>query len=215
MDITDDILFATIDSLPLLDKKSATSDILAIPDQYSFWDTYRNTKMFPMMTKNGEATRSGTSNSQEGNFSWTISAPSSIVNWCEDYLFPWLGSKTRVMCLITKPGAANYEHIDCSKHELNTRQHKVRLVLQGNTDTLYWMTNDGNVRAPAVDKPFLMDGGWPHGMINSDSQPKVTLALGAPWTGKDHYDDITILQRRSAFKMPSDIEHLWIKNRTK
>lgn len=207
----DDILFASIDSIPILDKEKATSEILALPDEYSFWDDYRYTKMFPLMTRTGVASREGTSNLQSGEFVWTPAAPKVIVDWCEDYLFPWLGMKSRIMGLVTGPGVANYEHIDCARHELNTRQHKVRIVLQGRTDTLYWMTDKGNVHAPNIDGAFLMDGGWPHGMTNTTDMPKVTLALGAPWTGKEQYTDLTILQHRSDYVMPEQIDHLWLK----
>ena len=208
---SDDLLFASVDSIPILDRELATSEILALPDQYSFWDDYRHTKMFPLMTKKGVGSKEGSSNIQDGEFVWTPLAPKVIIDWCEEHLFPWLGAKTRVMALVTQPGVANYEHIDCAKHELNTRQHKVRLVLQGRTDTLYWMTDKGNVYAPNVDGVFVMDGGWPHGMINSTSIPKVTLALGAPWTGKDEYDDLTILQYRTDYVMPEQMDHLWLK----
>jgi len=213
MNNSDDLLFATIDSLPILDKVHAASEILALPEYYSFWDDYRYTQMFSLMTRQGVASREGVSNAQSGDFLWTDIAPRVIVDWCEDHLFPWLGMRSRIMCLVTQPGVANYEHIDCAPHELNTRQHKVRIVLQGNTDTLYWMTEGGNVHAPAITGAFVMDGGWPHGMINIGSIPKVTLALGAPWTGKAEYNDITILQHRSSYRMPKNIDHLWHKKK--
>lgn len=208
---SDDLLFATIDSIPLLDKELAAKEILTLPKQYSFWDDYRYTEMFSLMTKNAKTGKQEIMNLQQGDFVWTKFTPESIKDWCEDYVFPWLGSKTRVMALVTQPGIANHEHIDCSKHELNTRQHKIRIVLQGRTDTLYWITDKGNVHAPNVNSVFVMDGGWPHGMANTTDIPKVTIALGSPWAGKEHYDDLTILQRRSDYKMPKQIDHLWWK----
>lgn len=206
---SDDLLFATIDSIPIPDCTLAAKEILALSDNLSFWDDYRCTKMYPLMNRTGTTSRQGNNNNQDGEFVWVDHAPKTTVNWCEDYLFPWLGTKSRVMALVTQPGAANYEHIDCQRHELNTRQHKVRLVLQGHTDTLYWITDQGRVAAPQVQQAFVMDGGWPHGMVNDAAQPKVTIAIGAPWSGKNSYDDITILQRRSQYTMPQDIDHLW------
>jgi hypothetical protein len=205
----DNILFATIDSIPMIDKKQATQEILLLDDSLSFWDEYRYTKMFPLMTKNGGINRKGASNNQDGNFEWTPYAPKIIIDWFEDYVFSWLGSKTRVMALVTQPGVANNEHIDCSPNELNTQQHKFRIVLQGKTDTLYWVTSEGNIPAPDTDKAFIMDGGWPHGMINTTNEIKVTLALGAPWKGKDEYNDLTLLQNRNDYLMPERIDHLW------
>ena len=207
----DNILFATIDSIPILDKQQAAKEILALDNSLSFWDSYRGIRMVSLMSKNGGSTISGVTNKQDGEFVWTTFAPKVIVDWFEEHVFPWLGTRARVMALITLPGASNKEHIDCSLHELNTQQHKFRMVLQGRTDTLYWITDKGNVFAPYTDKAFIMDGGWPHGMTNSTNDIKVTLALGAPWQGNDNYNDITILQDRNNFVMPEDITHLWNK----
>lgn len=207
---TDDLLFASIDSFPILDKKQAAKEILSLDDSLSFWDDYRYTKMFPLMTKNGiKGVAGAISNSKAGDFQWTPYAPKVIVDWFEDYVFPWLGTKARIMALITQPGVANHEHIDCESTEIHTRQHKFRIVLQGKTSTLYWMTSNGNVYAPDTEKAFIMDGGWPHGMVNTTDEIKVTLALGVPWTGKDNYNDITIIQNRNDYKMPENINHLW------
>ena len=207
--ISDNLLFATIDSIPILDKKLATREILSLGDSLSFWDSYRHTKMFPLMTKNGGSNQQDSTNNQSGDFIWTPFCPVVIINWFEEYVFPWIGGRSRIMALVTQPGVANYEHIDCERQELNSRQHKMRIVLQGDTSTLYWMTTDGNIPAPSTEKAFIMDGGYPHGMTNTTSEIKVTLALGAPWNGKSKYDDITILQHRIDFKMIDDIEHLW------
>lgn len=206
---TDNVLFATIDSIPTLDKSLAAREILSLSQDVSYWDKYRHTRMFPLMTKNGGYSEKGVKNNQTGDFIWTPFAPKVIVDWFEDYVFPWIGCKARVMTLVTQPGVSNYEHIDCNSNELNTLQHKFRMVLQGKTDTLYWLTDKGRVYAPDVDKPFIIDGGWPHGMINSTDEVKLTIALGAPWNGKEHYDDITILQDKNNFKMPEDVSHLW------
>ena len=46
-------------------------------------------------------------------------------------------------------------------------------------------------------------------MINSTNEVELTIVLGAPWNGKEHYDDITILQDKNNFKMPEDVSHLW------
>lgn len=142
---------------------------------------------------------------------WTDLAPKVIIDWCENHMFPWMGERTSVLVLITEPGVANHEHFDCRPEELHTRHHKARIVLQGKTSTLYWVTDQGKIPAPDVDGPFLMDGAWPHGMINTENETKFTLVFGSPWTGKEHYDDITIIQHRSQFKMPSGIDHLWPK----
>lgn len=210
----DDILFATVDSLPSLDKEKAAKEILALPESYSWWDTYRGVKMIPLMTKNGMSAKEGSSNSRQGEFSWTEYAPKTLTDWFDDYAFAWLGSKSRVMALITLPGVSMQPHVDCNRNELNTMQHKFRIVLQGKTSTLYWLTDKGIVNAPDTDKPFIMDGGWPHSMENTTDEIKVTIALGAPWNGKTDYNgDITLIQNRNDFVMPNDMDHLFRDNR--
>ena len=198
------ILFARVD-LPTLDQADAARQILSIPDKFSFWDEYRHTKMIPLMSKGGMIA----SNSLPGEFNWNSYTPKLISDWFDTVVFPWMGMKSRVMALITQPGAANYEHIDCDPHELNTQQHKFRIILQGRTDTLYFITNKGNIPVPSIDGPFIMDGGWPHGMVNNTNDIKVTLAVGAPWTGNNHYDNIELLVDRTNYQMPADLSAYW------
>ena len=200
----DDILFATI-NIPILDKAQAAQAILALDPGLSFWDDYRYTQMFPLMTRNGNAGAQGANNRREGDFAWTDYAPTVITEWFDNHVFPYIGMRARVMALVTQPGTANHEHIDCEPNELNTLQHKMRIVVQGKTDTLYWKTANGDVAAPDVDGAFVMDGGWPHGMVNTTNEVKVTLALGAPWFGCEHYPGMTVLQKRSEYVMPADL----------
>jgi len=210
-----EILFAKITALPILDKQRAATEILKIDHKYSFWDDYRNTRMFPLMTRKDPGSTSSTDPlkmtiSRSGSFDWAPYTPSTICRWFDDFVFPWMGMRSRLMALITEPGTANHEHIDCAPSELNTQQHKFRIVLQGKTDTLYWLTSKGRVYAPDVEEAFVMDGGWPHGMVNTGSQPKVTLAVGAPWIGNAVYgSDIEILQNRNEFMLPEKFDHLW------
>ncbi len=203
----DDLLFGKIEGLTILDKNNAVNSVLNINSEYSFWDDYRSTKMIHLMSKNGRMTR----NDEQGDFHWTPWAPKIIIDWFENIVFPWLGMKARIMALITQPNFSNTEHIDCQLKELNTRQHKFRIVLQGKTDTLYFKTQNGDVYAPEIEEPFIMDGGWPHGMNNFSNKPKVTLALGSPWKGKDNYDDVKVMMRRSDYLMPNDLSEFWKK----
>ena len=205
---SDHLMFANV-YIPTLDKVQASADILALPENISFWDDYRYTKMIPLMTKQGQGSIQGASNLRSGEFTWLDYTPIRIKDWFENYVFPWAGTRARVMALITQPGVSNYEHIDCEPNELNTRQHKFRIVLQGTTDTLYFKTTAGNIPAPNVEGAFIMDGGWPHGMTNTSNEVKVTLAMGAPWRGNDQYSNIDILMDRRQYTMPNDLTKFW------
>lgn len=202
------MLFAKVD-LPLLDKELAAREILSLPKDVSFWDEYRNTRMIPLMSRNGALSRKEVKKNSQGEYSWTPAAPKVIVDWFDDIVFPWMGMRARVMALITQPNYANNEHIDCMPEELYTQQHKFRIVLQGKTDTLYFITKDGNIHVPDVDHAFIMDGGWPHGMINSSNEVKVTIAVGSPWSGNDYYDNVEVLLDNKNYSMPDDLSAYW------
>ena len=207
----DNLMFASI-KLPTLDKIKATKEILSINDKYSFWNSYRYTKMIPLMTKSGVSGQIGTDNYRSGDFQWVSYTPKTIIEWFEDIVFPWLGSRSRIMALITEPKTSNNEHIDCNINELNTRQHKFRIVLQGDTSTLYFITKQGYIRPPNIDGAFLIDGGWPHGMMNISNELKVTIALGSPWSGKDFYnDDLIHHLNRQDYNMPDVLDKYWKK----
>lgn len=195
------ILFAKL-NLPVLDKKIAAEQVDSLNGKGSVWDPYRGMYLTPFTITEP--------NKQE--YQWVDHTPKIIVEWFEDVIFPYIGMKSRVMLLNTPPNTANYEHIDCDKQELNTLQHKFRIVVRGTTDSLYFMTDKGNVSPPNIEEGFIMDGGWPHGMINNSEESKLTLALGYPWLGQEYYDDkVQLLMNRNHYKMPETIDHLWEK----
>ena len=205
------MLFASVD-LPSLDKDKATTDIMSLDESLWFWDSYRATSMLPLMTKGASIGAQGANNrNRQGEFEWVPYAPPSITSWFDDVVFPWMGMKSRVMALKTLPRAANHEHIDCDAHKMDTRQHKFRIVIHGRVETLYFMTKQGNVHAPDIDGPFIMDGSWPHGMDNATDDFKLTLAVGAPWDGRDHYDNINLLLQQKDYQMPDDFAKNFMK----
>lgn len=198
------ILFATVD-LPSLDKSQTTKQILSLPSDLWFWDHYRSTNMLPLMTRGGLTGNEGASNNRRDDYDWISYTPVLIRTWFESYVFPWMGMRTRIMALLTKPNHSNYEHVDCDFMKMGTQQHKFRVVLQGNTDTLYFITKYGNVNVPGVDLPFIMDGSWPHGMINKTDIYKLTIAAGSPWNGNESYNNITPLLYTHNYTMPTNI----------
>lgn len=200
----DDLLFAKISFQPL-DKETAVKEILKVDKKYWFWDEYRGLNMLSLMTRNPVPGPDGTRNNITGDFHWLEYTPNIIKDWFETEIFPWMGMRTRIMALLTVPGFKAYEHIDCDEKDIGTQQHKFRIVLKGRTDTLYFKTDKGDVYAPSIDGPFLMDGSWPHGMHNFGDDTKITIAAGAPWNGHDTYDSsLEILMKKSDYKFPDD-----------
>lgn len=201
----DKLLFARW-KLPRPDSTAILEHIGNLPDRSWFYEPYRNTWMLPLVTKGGQTGYHGTSNYNTAGFSWTEYAPANFKEYCEDVLFPALGTKTRLVILKTAPQDKNNEHIDCDPHHQFTRQHKFRLVLRGKTNTLYFIKKNEIVFAPDILDPFIMDGSWPHGMKNFNNETKYTLTAGSPWTGCNYYNNLEILMTRKDEELPIDYE---------
>ncbi len=182
-----DILFASL-FLPPFPRTSVLDKILKVEKSHWHWDDYRQVEMLPLMTSNGNSSRNSV-NAQNATatYQWTEDAPLELRNYFDQYIWDWVKPQSRVMILKTKPGARNQEHIDCSPDQFEKLQLKLRIVLQGRTDSLYFITKGAPIFAPATDGAYLIDGSWPHGMINNFSDDKYTLCIGAPWTGSNFY----------------------------
>ena len=204
------ILAATI-NLPLLDKEKALAETQSVDERYWFYDTYRHTTMLPVMTMGGEMGEKGASNFREKkSFEWTPYAPPTLVEWFDNIVFPWMGIKTRISILKTSPGQRNHEHIDCSPQAFGTRQHKFRIVLKGRTDSLYFVSKYSPITMFNTDGPFIMDGSWPHGMHNFTNEEKYTVAVGAPWTGLENYNNLgPHIILRNPILLPEDLKRYY------
>lgn len=204
-----DLLFASL-KIEKPDRPTMRREIESVEAEHWVWDPFRSTSMLPVMTFDGAVdlkainTLEGVKSKNDG-FVWTACAPASVRSYLENHVFPWMGMRSRVMILRTLPGARNNEHIDCEPELMGTRQHKFRMVIHGRTDTLYFITKAGSVHVPETDRPFLIDGSWPHGMENAFSEPKLTLCIGAPWTGCETYPELGDVILRSAHQKPEDL----------
>lgn len=205
-----DILAATL-KFPQFDKEKSVAEIKAVDSKYWFYDDYRHTTMMPLMTMGGKIGEQGASNFRsKEEFVWTPYASETLKQWFEEHVFPWMGMKTRISVLKTQPGQRNYEHIDCSPRAFGTRQHKFRVILQGRTDSLYFVTKYTNITLFNTEDPFIMDGSWPHGMHNFTSEEKYTIAVGAPWTGNQSYDNLgSTLIYRNPLLLPHDLNQYY------
>lgn len=190
------MLFAELD-ISLINKLKTVKWLSEMPEHCWFFDAYRNCFMLPVMTKNGGIKKSDVQhrNSSIGTkqFLWTDFVPSFIKSYFEKNIFSWTKTKSRIIILKTTIGEENPIHIDCSPQAFNTVQHKLRIIVQGTSDSLYFETRNGKIWAPYTEKPFIMDGSWPHGMINSNKVCKYTICFGSPWTKATHYPGLNTL----------------------
>jgi hypothetical protein len=198
-----DLLFGKV-NFPPLDKQLLTSQIMSVDKKYWFRDDYRATNMLSLMTKNPIPGPEGTKNSVKGEFQWLPYTPTALKDWFEKEIFPWMGTKTRIMALLTHANDKNNEHIDCDEKDIGTLQHKFRYVIKGKTSTLYFKNENKDVFVPEIDGPFIMDGSWPHGMYNFDNDYKLTIAAGSPWNGNVQYSNLAVLMKKSELVFPKD-----------
>ncbi len=200
------ILFCELE-LPSIDRSRALAQLALIPANDWVLDAYRNTYILPLMTKDGRSNRESLYDlrgSFEHDFTWTSNCPQVIADYFERHVFTWMNQRPRVTVLRTPAGSSNHPHIDCQPFEFGTRQLKFRYVLQGPVSTLFFIGRDGRIAVPDVEGPFLMDGSWPHGMENTSDVEKVTICVGAPWDGSDHYPPMSHLLVKSNYQLPLD-----------
>ena len=181
------MLFAEL-NIKTINKKQTIEWLNNLDEKYWFWNEYRTCDLLALMTQTGDFHRSKAENNPfNSDFFWTPFVPDFIKKYFEENIFTWTKTKSRIMIIRTKAYKENKIHIDCSPQKFHTTQHKFRIVVQGNTDSLYFRTKKKDIWAPSTQKPFIIEGSWPHGMINNSPLPKYTIALGAPWTHCDSY----------------------------
>ncbi len=205
---TSDILFSEL-KIATLDKVKVLKEIYSVSEEHWIYDKYRNSWLLPVVTENGSETSFALSKSKTSNpsFKFTPHQLPTLHQYIENHVYSWLSSAARVMLLRTSPNEKNNEHIDCSREQFGSRQHKFRYVLQGKSDTLYFITQGGKLKIPRTDLPFIIDGSWPHGMHNDAEEDKITLCLGAPWTGEENYPMLGKKLLKSDYLAPANIDH--------
>lgn len=153
-----------------IDIKVPTQEVISYCDQFEYnalkFEDYLNCYIIPIFTT---------------DYQWTSHADRlpKLKKWLETDIFTWCKGRTNILC--TPPGGQINQHIDCSESEIFFPQHKFRYVLQGNTDSLQFITRTGPIKVPRVNKPFIISGNWPHQMINEFPLRKYTIAVGHPW----------------------------------
>ena len=163
-------------------------------------DDYRNCKHIPIYITDGN---DANNYDNKTDYNWTSQSTvvPELVEYIKNHVQPWANPLGRIMIMCTRAGEENPPHIDCSPDKFDkTLQHKWRMVLHGDVDSLYYITEttpDKEITpANTKERPFMMSGSWPHGMRNNSSQMKFTLAMGSPWDA-DETDGYTQLIENS------------------
>lgn len=202
------VLFASL-NLPPFPAQEILDEIKALPEESWKDDEYRNAKVLALMTSTGGHDLEDLRNQSVSgtDYLWTKYAPQSLQSYFEMHMWPWMGSKSRMTILRTEAGMSINEHIDCSKDMMGKVQLKLRFVLQGKSDTLYFIHSKGIFTIPQTNSFYLIDGSWPHGMKNQTEDRKYTICLGSPWSHAVTYPAVEKLVTTEAFERPSSLDH--------
>ena len=178
------ILFSTL-NWPNPNKIEWLKEIEKINESYWFKDIYRNCDLLPLLTNLGLYKPGETWNIGSIKMDWTPFTPANIKVFLNKHILSMLSPKPRIFLIRTFPNQVMKEHIDCNKKSFGSLQLKIRLNITGLTSNLYFLTKNGNLKAPNHKGFFIMDGSWPHGLKNHSKSIRYTLALGSPWTGEN------------------------------
>lgn len=205
--LKDDILFASL-GMPQIDKAQALFEIENVENNGWFYDPVgrgcTSVILFGQKDETGEIVPE-----------WISNAPKTIKEYFEQEVFTWM-PHTRIALIKSPPGHHMPPHMDCAPEFYNMRQHKFRIVLQGRVDSLYFVTQQGPVWIPEVDKPFIIDGSWTHGMLNETDDWKYTICVGAPWGGQElsEYPKIQSAIFNSRYDRPENDDRFYYRGKS-
>ena len=193
------------------DKIKMTQEILSCPDYFWYFDKFRGCSMLPIF--NGGGIKDNTS---QGNLSFTSAGDfcPTIKRVLQDKVFPFMSPIGRVTILKTNKNTCLNTHIDCDIDEVGSFQHKFRIALQGEIDSLYFLDqNNQKVYVPTLYDTYVLDGGHPHA-VDPGAEEKITLCVGAPWTGKETSKYKKLIDNAlytCKISRPSEIKGEWVK----
>lgn len=188
-------------------KKTILNEIETIPLYTWKWDPYLGSYVLPVYTYQGsgmcswqEKKQGINSHSQDLNWTRKFNLP-ILSRYIEDHLFSWMEQPGRVNILATPEKTNMNIHYDCRKGSQYQARPKLRVILNGSTSDIFFLNSrskNHRTHAPSVDSAFIIDGSWPHGVVNTSKGMRVTIAIGSPWEG--HRDFIPKLGSQNLLK---------------
>ena len=185
-----DFTFCAIDvNVTNLEKQLMLAEVLDIPDNLYHENGFRWCRMLGIYNGGGRlgGPVKGRSTSK-GKFKYTTAGERcpTIQSVLAEKIFPFMNPIGRVTILRTRAGSGLNVHLDTLENEIGTRQHKYRLVLNGEIDKLFFIDkNNEKVFMPNEYNSYVLDGSHPHSIDPADEE-KITLCVGAPWHGEDN-----------------------------
>jgi len=194
-----DITFCAFDlGINAQTKITITNEVLATPNEMWYYDSFRGCHMLPIYNSGGLK-----NNIAKGELIYTEAGAMcpTLQNILENKIFKWMCPEGRVTILKTPPGFGLNEHLDSQAEEVGTLQHKFRIALTGEIDRLYFINSRyEKVYVPDCYDTYILDGSHPHGLEPGDTQ-KLTLCIGAPWTGNPTPEYVDIIENKYLHRM--------------
>jgi len=168
------------------DRKLMLEEVNNSKPSHWHYNKFRGCKMLPVYNAGGRL--GGQDINKTKSFdSFDFTEPAQEWNHTQkiikEKIFPWLLPEGRITILKTPAGHGLNVHLDSTEKEIGTLQHKFRIVLNGNIDKLYFIDkNNNNIHVPDCYNTYVLDGSHPHALLPGNEE-KITLCIGAPWTG--------------------------------
>tara|TARA_B100000941_G_C28481166_1_gene542241 strand:- start:1033 stop:1659 length:627 start_codon:yes stop_codon:yes gene_type:complete len=191
------------------EKEEMLAEILDCPDNFWYYDKFRGCKMLPVF--NGGDILNNTS---KGRLNFTVVGLKckTLKDVLTEKVFPFMNPIGRVTILKTDKNTSLNTHLDCKESEIGSLQHKFRIALKGQIDTLYFLDRAlQKVYIPKKYDTYVLDGGHPHSLDPGDEE-KVTICVGAPWKGSPTKKYKSILQNSlhtMTVTRPENIKEEW------
>jgi hypothetical protein len=183
-----DFTFTAIDlGITDNDRKNIYDEVMSADEKHWHYNDFRGCYMLPVYNAGGvlggqvegRDTRNGMFNYTEAMHNCSFTK-----KFLEEKIFPWMEPQGRVTILRTPAGKGLNVHLDSTEDEIGTLQHKFRIVLNGKVDKLFFIDKNHNkVYIPDNYSTYILDGSHPHSLEPAD-EVKITLCIGAPWTGQ-------------------------------
>lgn len=184
-----DFTFCAID-LDISEKEISAmyNEVKMINESHWYHDKFRGCYILPLYNGGGTtgAPKEGVIRSK-GNMIFTEAGKKcpTIEEIVLNRVFPFMDINGRMSVLKTKPGDHMNVHMDSNEQSVGTRQHKFRIVLNGEINKLYFLDKSLNkVYVPDHYNTYILDGTHPHSIETGEE--KITICIGTPWRGHDN-----------------------------
>jgi hypothetical protein len=182
-------VYFPLEIVDLADYKSDLElEFSRLPAEFWFNDSYRQCQMSMIYSNDGTwQSKKDIFRARSSILDWTeVSAATPLLKkFLMSSIFPLLGKMGRVTIIKTGPGRAMNAHYDCAESDIKEYRPKIRFVVSGENDSLYFCKEDGKkVHVSSEFDSYVIDGTRAHGMINRSNKIKYTICIGSPWNGE-------------------------------